>query len=62
VKALKNKNMENQINNYNPYSHSVGIMMLHLEWKPKYGYKMFKKEEQKILCLLALEDLHLFTK
>jgi hypothetical protein len=24
-------------------------MMLHLEWKPKYGYKMFKKEEQKNL-------------
>ena len=35
---------------YQHYEHSVGIMMMHLEWKPKYAYKMFKKESQKNLC------------
>jgi putative transposase len=40
--------MENQ---YKHYEHSVGLIMLHLEWKPKYAYKMFAKEEQKNLCI-----------
>ena len=40
--------MENQ---YKHYEHSVGLIMLHLEWKPKYSYKMFAKEEQKNLCV-----------
>ena len=35
---------------YQHYEHSVGIMMMHLEWKPKYAYKMFRKVEQKNLC------------
>ena len=35
---------------YQHYEHSVGIMIMHLEWKPKYAYKMFKKEGQKNLC------------
>lgn len=44
--------MENQnlINEYKHYQHSVGLIIMHLEWKPKYAYKMFKKEEQKNLC------------
>lgn len=52
---------QKQINNYNHYAHSVGVMMLHLEWKPKYGYKMFKKEEQKNLvsaCIRRAAALH----
>ena len=51
----------NQINQYKHYAHSVGIMMLHLEWKPKYAYKMFKKEEQKNLmsaCIRRAASLH----
>ena len=50
-----------QINHYIHYSHSVGVMMLHLEWKPKYAYKMFKKEEQKNLitaCIRRAASLH----
>ena len=35
---------------YQHYEHSVGIMIMHLEWKPKYAYKMFRKLEQKNLC------------
>ena len=35
---------------YKHYEHSVGLIMMHLEWKPKYAYKMFAKEEQKNLC------------
>src|SRR3989338_1856963 len=63
--------MENQIqlsesyienkHEYSHYAHSVGVMMLHLEWKPKYGYKMFKKEEQKNLmsgCIRRAASLH----
>lgn len=53
--------MPQQLNQYNPYSHSVGVMMLHLEWKPKYAYKMFKKEDQKNLitaCIRRAASLH----
>ena len=53
--------MQQQINHYNHYSHSVGVMMLHLEWKPKYAYKMFKKEDQKNLitaCIRRAASLH----
>ena len=35
---------------YQHYDHSVGLMLMHLEWKPKYAYKMFRKEGQKNLC------------
>jgi len=31
-------------------SHSVGQNLYHLEWCPKYRYKMFMKEENKKLC------------
>ena len=53
--------IQQQINQYNHYSHSVGVMMLHLEWKPKYAYHMFKKEEQKNLmsaCIRRAASLH----
>ena len=52
---------QNKINQYEHYSHSVGVMMLHLEWKPKYAYKMFKKKEQKNLitaCIRRAASLH----
>ncbi len=31
-------------------SHSIGQNLYHLEWCPKYRYKMFMKEENKKLC------------
>ena len=34
--------------------HSIGTLMLHLEWCTKYRYKMFRKEEQKNLCLACI--------
>ena len=43
--------MENQ---YEHYQHSVGLMLLHLEWKPKYAYKMFRKFEQRNLCVACI--------
>ena len=52
---------ENKKHEYYHYSHSVGVMMMHLEWKPKYAYKMFKKEEQKNLmsaCIRRAASLH----
>ena len=30
---------------YERYGHSVGVMMLHLEWVTKYRYKMFRKQK-----------------
>ena len=30
---------------YEHYEHSVGVMILHLEWVTKYRYKMFRKQE-----------------
>ena len=52
---------ENKKHEYVHYSHSVGVMMMHLEWKPKYGYKMFGKEEQRNLmsaCIRRAASLH----
>ena len=46
---------------YEHYEHSVGLMMMHLEWKPKYAYKMFRKEDQKNLmqaCIRRAASLH----
>ena len=46
---------------YEHYAHAVGMIMLHLEWKPKYAYKMFAKEEQKNLitaCIRRAASLH----
>lgn len=34
---------------YEHYAHSVGTIMLHLEWCTKYRYKMFGKEENRNL-------------
>src|SRR3989338_10425338 len=52
---------ENKKHEYVHYSHSVGVMMMHLEWKPKYRYKMFGKEEQRNLmsaCIRRAASLH----
>jgi len=38
-------------------SHSVGQNLYHLEWCPKYRYKMFMKEENKKLCEDILEKV-----
>jgi len=32
-------------NKYEHYAHSVGTLMLHLQWCTKYRYKMFRKSE-----------------
>ena len=34
-----------QLNEYEHYQHSVGVMIMHLEWCTKYRYKMFQKQE-----------------
>ena len=50
--------MENQ---YERYEHSVGKIMLHLEWCTKYRYKMFQKFEYKNLisaCIRRAASLH----
>jgi putative transposase len=39
---------------YEHYQHSVGLMIMHLEWKPKYAYRMFAKEDQKVLCTACI--------
>ncbi len=36
---------ESYAEKYEHYEHSVGVMMLHLEWVTKYRYKMFRKQE-----------------
>ena len=38
-----------EINKYNKNDHSVGVVMLHLEWCTKYRYKMFRKLKYKNL-------------
>ena len=38
-------------------SHSVGQNLYHLEWCPKYRYKMFIKEENKKLCEEILKEV-----
>ena len=38
-----------QINQYQKINHSVGVIMLHLEWCTKYRYKMFGKIKYKNL-------------
>ena len=48
-------------NNYEKYEHSVGKIMLHLEWCTKYRYKMFLKFEYKSLvtaCIRRAASLH----
>ena len=38
-------------------SHSVGQNVYHLEWCPKYRYKMFMKQENKNICEQILLDV-----
>jgi len=38
-------------------SHSVDQNLYHLEWCPKYRYKMFMKEENKKLCEDILKEV-----
>jgi len=38
-------------------SYSVGQNLYHLEWCPKYRYKMFMKEESKKLCEDILKEV-----
>ena len=48
-------------NNYEKYEHSVGKMMMHLEWCAKYWYKMFGKLEYRNLvaaCIRRAASLH----
>lgn len=48
-------------NNYERNYHSVGVVMLHLEWCTKYRYKMFRKEEYQNLitaCIRRAASLH----
>ena len=48
-------------NNYEKYEHSVGKIMLHLEWCTKYRYRMFKKFEYRNLisaCIRRAASLH----
>ena len=43
-----------QINHYKRSDHSVGVMMLHLEWCTKYCYKMFRKIKYKNLLTACI--------
>ena len=48
-------------NQYNHYEHSVGVMIMHLEWCTKYRYKMFQKHEYLKLaeaCIRKAASLH----
>ena len=48
-------------NNYEKYEHSVGKIMMHLEWCAKYRYKMFGKFEYRNLvsaCIRRAASLH----
>ena len=42
------------INQYQRTVHSVGVMMLHLEWCTKYRYKMFRKTKYKNLLTACI--------
>ena len=43
-----------EINKYNKINHSVGVVMLHLEWCTKYRYKMFGKIKYKNLVTACI--------
>jgi len=50
-----------QINQYKKLNHSVGKIMMHLEWCTKYRYKMFGKFKYKNLitaCIRRAASLH----
>ncbi len=40
----------------NTYAHSVGWSTYHLEWCTKYRYKIFKKDYNKNLCLISINE------
>ncbi len=42
------------VNQYKKINHSVGVMMLHLEWCTKYRYKMFRKLKYKNLITACI--------
>ncbi|MGD9276877.1 MAG: IS200/IS605 family transposase [Candidatus Pacearchaeota archaeon] len=44
-----------QINQHNRNDHSVGVVMLHLEWCTKYRYKMFGKIKYKNLIAACIK-------
>lgn len=53
----------NYENKYNHYRHSVGKIMLHVEWCTKYRYNMFQKEKYLKLieaCVRRAASLHGF--
>ena len=60
--------MENQIQlsesyaeKYQHYEHSVGTIMLHVQWCTTYRYKMFRKEENRALlsaCVRRAASMH----
>ena len=43
-----------KINNYQRNDHSVGVVMLHLQWCTKYRYKMFGKIKYKNLVTACI--------
>ena len=48
-------------NKYEKFEHSVGKVMMHLEWCTKYRYKMFQKEKYRNLvsaCIRRAASLH----
>src|SRR3989344_9687097 len=48
-------------NKYEKNGHSIGKIMMHLEWCTKYRYKMFRKEEYRNLitaCIRRAASLH----
>ena len=45
-----------EINKYNKINHSVGVVMLHLEWCTKYRYKMFGKIKYKNLITACIRQ------
>ena len=47
--ALEKMEQQLKINQYTRTDHSVGVVMLHLEWCTKYRYKMFGKIKYKNL-------------
>ncbi|MEK6935795.1 MAG: IS200/IS605 family transposase [Nanoarchaeota archaeon] len=52
---------ESYTTKYEHYGHSVGTIMMHLEWCTKYRYKMFRKEESRNLisaCIRRAATMH----
>lgn len=41
---------------YGRGNHHVGIAMWHLQWCTKYRYKMFRQDEPKVSCEVAIKE------